>query len=91
MPSRVVAFVQRFVTGAAAPPAPPPFDKNVPGAFMFFMDEDEKTILYQQSWPYLGCPVDDRTNSTTWLIGGQYYAPSRRDEKGNWIFRRCVG
>ena len=88
MANRVLAFVRDLLPKSV--PEPPPFNKNVPGAFVFFMDENEETLLYQKPWPYLGCPVDDRTNSTTWLIGKQYFAPSRRDARGNWIFRRCV-
>ena len=88
MPNRVLQFVRDLLTGI---PEPPPFDRNVPGGRAYFMDENETAMLYQKPWPYLGCPVDDRTNSTTWLIEGQYYAPVRRDERGNWIFRRCAG
>lgn len=90
MPNRVLAFVRKSL-GYADAPEPPPFDKNVPGGYIFFMDEDEQIACYAKPWPYLGCPIDDRTNSTIWLIDGQRYAPSRRDERGNWIFRRCVG
>lgn len=90
-PNRVLAFVKNLVTPASTPPEPPPLVKDIPGAFAYFMDEDEAVVLYQQAWPYLGCPTDDRTNSTTWLIDGQTYNPSRRDARGNWIFRRCVG
>lgn len=72
-------------------PEPPPFNKDVPGAYAIFMDEDEKTVLYAKPWPYLGIPNDDRTNSIIWNIDGQYYGPSHRDAKGNWIFRRCAG
>lgn len=89
MPNRVLAFV-RSLSGRTAAPEPPVIDKNVPGAVAFFMDEDERTVLYQKPWPYRACPSDDNTNSTTWLIGKQYYAPSHRDAAGNWIFRRCV-
>lgn len=93
MPSRVLAFVRGLVGTAAADaaPAPPPIIKDFPGAFVYFMDENEETVLYRQAWPYLGCPVDDRrgSGSTTWLIDGQEFNPSRRDAAGNWIFRRC--
>ena len=91
MPSRVLQFLRDSVSPWGSAPEPPPFIKDVPGGYALFMDENESAILYAKPWPYLGCPNDDRTNSTTWLIDGQRYAPSRRDEKGNWIFRRCVG
>lgn len=89
MPSRVLAFVRDFLAPTVAP-EPPPLQKAFPGAIAYFMDEDERIVLYQKPNPYLGCPVDERTNSTTWLIGGQYFGPSHRDVNGNWIFRRCA-
>lgn len=89
MPSRVLAFIRRIVIPGNAP-EPPVIDRNVPGAFAIFMDEDEQEILYAKRWPFLGVPNDERTNSTTWLIEGQVFGPSRRDEQGNWIFRRCA-
>lgn len=87
MPSRVLDFVRGLV-GSAAAPAPPPVVKAAPGAVAYFMDEHEIDVVYEKPWPFVGCPVDERTNSTTWLIDGKLYAPSRRDVAGNWIFRR---
>ncbi len=78
---------------ALVAPAPPPFIPPVPQtASALFMDEDERVVLYQQPWPYFGCPVDERrkSGSTTWIIDGQQFNPSHRDAHGNWIFRRCV-
>lgn len=89
MANRVLAFVRNLVTRSAAP-EPPPIVRDVPGGMHYFMDEDEATVIYQRPWPYVGCPTDERTNSVVWLIDGQSYAPSRRDENGNWIFRRCA-
>lgn len=90
MPNRVLKFFREAVQPWIDVPEPPPFVKDVPGAFALFMDENEQAVIYKKDWPYLGCPNDDRTNSTTWLIDGQYYAPSRRDADGNWIFRRVT-
>ena len=90
MPNRVLKFFREAIQPWTTAPEPPPFNKAVPGGYMVFMDENEQVILYAKPWPYLGVPNDDRTNSTTWLIEGQYYAPSHRDTNGNWIFRRCV-
>lgn len=73
----------------AAVPEPPPVLREVPGTYAVWMDEDERTVLYAKPWPYQGCPSDDRTLSTTWLIEGQLFGASRRDLHGNWIFRRC--
>lgn len=69
-------------------PEPPAIVRDVRGAYALFMDEDEAEVLYAKPWPYVGCPQDERTNSTTWLIDGSRYYPARRDENGNWIFRR---
>ena len=74
----------------ASVPAPPAFSKEVPGAYAIFCDEHEQMVLYAKTWPYLGCPIDERTGSTEWLIDGGRYGPARRDHRGNWIFRRCV-
>lgn len=92
MPSRVVQFVKRAfgVIDVSNVPTPPPYNKNVPGAYALFMDEDEREILYAKPWPYIGCPTDDRTGSTHWLIEGQRFGPARQDLQGNWIFRRMV-
>lgn len=90
MPSRVLDFVPGFVRRAleSETPAPPAFERNVPGAHALFLDENEATVLYVLDWPYLGVPHDDRTNSPVWLIDGKYFTPARRDAQGNWIFRR---
>ena len=87
----LLAYVKEKIAAYKKAPLPPPFIKDVPGGYVVFMDENEIEVLYAKPWPYLGCPNDDRTNSTTWLIDGQYYTPARRDAAGNWIFRRCVG
>lgn len=91
MPSRVLTFARAVRDFIVPPnvPEPPPFDRNVPGAYALFYDENEADLLFAKPWPYLGCPNDDRTNSTTWLIEGQRFGPSHRDDRGNWIFRRC--
>lgn len=90
MPSRVLDFFRSIIPRSETAPEPPPVEKNAPGAVAYFMDENERVVLYQKPWPYVGCPSDDRTNSTTWLIHGQSFGPSRRDTAGNWIFRRCA-
>ena len=90
MPSRVLAFIRDAIKPWQLAPEPPVINKNVPGGYAIFMDENESAILYAKPWPYLGCPSDDMTGSTTWRIEGQSYAPSHRDASGNWIFRRCV-
>ena len=69
-------------------PRPPTFVKDYPGAVAYFLDEDERDILYAMPWPYRGCPHDEQTNSTTWLIDGKSYESARRDAQGNWFFRR---
>lgn len=92
MPNRVLAFVRR-VGGFILPRdvrEPPKVQKDFPGAYALFMDEDEMNVIYAMSWPHLGCPVDERTSRTEWLINGQLFSPARRDSGGNWIFRRCV-
>ena len=88
MANRVLAFVRRAV-GLEGAPAPPPMPREAPGAYALFMDENEVGLLYSKPWPFVGCPTDERTNTTQWLIDGQVFGPSRRDAQGNWIFRRC--
>lgn len=78
----------RGLVGASHAPAPPSVVKSAPGAVAYFMDEHEIEVIYEMPWPRVGCPVDERTNSTTWLLDGKLYAAARRDEAGNWIFRR---
>ena len=92
MPNRVLAFVRRLVASQAVAPEPPPVKKDFPGAFVYFMDEDEQTVLYRKPWPHLGMPFDDDYAVTPgmWLIGKQWFGASRRDADGNWIFRRCA-
>lgn len=88
MAGRVLTFLRRIIVPAQAP-EPPPIIKAAPGSYALFMDEDEQTVLYAKPWPYTGVPVDDRTNTSQWMIDGRCFGPSRRDEQGNWIFRRC--
>lgn len=68
---------------------PPAVDRRV-GGYALFMDEHEEDILYAKALDGPGVPTDERTNSTMWLIDGQSFGPSRRDEFGNWIFRRTT-
>ncbi len=88
---RVVSIFDRARKFVLPPgiPEPPPIDKTGTG-YALFMDESETTILYAKALQGPGVPSDDRTNSTMWLIEGQYYGPSRKDAFGNWIFRRCA-
>ena len=86
LPNPVLAFVRRALRLQDAP-EPPPIERESIGGYAYFMDENMEGVLYAKEWPYTGCPSDDRTRSTTWLIEGQKFVPSHRKE-GNWIFRR---
>lgn len=85
MANPVLAFVRRVLRLDA--PEPPPIERASPGGFAYFMDENLEGLLYAKEWPFVGCPSDDRTRSTTWLIEGQKFVPSHR-RGGNWFFRR---
>ncbi len=91
---RVVSIFDRARRFALPPNvgAPPPYDRDIwkAGGYALFMDEHEATILYAEALKGPGVPNDERTNSTMWLINGSYYGPSRKDDFGNWIFRRVT-
>lgn len=90
MANRVLSFLLNVIARDTTP-EPPPVEHAAPGAFALFMDEDEQEVLYRKAWPYVGAPTDERTNSTHWRIEGQSFHPSRRDDNGDWIFRRFTG
>ena len=85
MANPVLAFVRRALRLDI--PEPPSIERASPGGFAYFFDENLEQLLYAKEWPFVGCPSDDRTRSTTWLIEGQKYVPSHRKD-GHWYFRR---
>jgi hypothetical protein len=89
---KVVSILSRARRFTLPPniPEPPPLAPPVDGGYALYMDEDEATILYAKALVGRGIPTDERTNSTMWLIDGQYFGPSRQDGYGNWIFRRVT-
>ncbi len=92
---RVVSIFDRARKSFTVPPnvpAPPPYDREIwkAGGYALFMDEHEATILYAKPLEGPGVPNDERTNSSMWNIDGSFFGPSRRDEFGNWIFRRTA-
>lgn len=96
MPETATARVLDFVRRLGRPditkiPKVPPVEQSFPSGHALFMDEHEREIMYQMPWPHRGLPHDDRNRmpGITWIIEGQYFNPARRDEHGNWIFRRC--
>ena len=89
MANRVLAFVRDLGRRFLGVPEPPPVIHDFPGAYALFMDETEQDLLYAKPWPYLGVPIDERTNRAEWVIGGHCFTPSHRQPNGDWIFRRC--